>query len=476
MTSSSSRSIHVTLPRCFGVVIERLHSMYEEVRALPDVRGVESLVHERLKEIDRLSMEVCIQEKGREEIEKGIEEIRCVKCAEGWATTYRCESPRFATTVRGRVDYTRTVYRCTDRQCQATRSPFDEELGLEGKEHFTPLMQNKVAWAGASCSSFEGASKDFAHQMEMPVSSSQIKRVTQKAAQRALNVQDAEVRQRGAPASLDRPVPVQQRPDTVVIEMDGTCVMGRDGQGHEVKCATVFGLDARATTGSPGKERPILLNRCYCATSKKIVAFSAMVWALATWWGVRSAKQIVIVGDGIDWIWNLTRDRFHRLAADGTEVPVVEILDFYHAAENLGKARNAIYSDPESAPAKQWYDTWRVRLRNGEIEPLLAELDKKAKQAKTPGKRQELQRRVQYFRGHKERMRYPDFEAQGLPIGSGAIEGTCKNLIKGRMDGVGMRWDSNHGVEQMVALRVRKFNDRWEELWPNCQPIDRHAA
>ena len=56
------------------------------------------------------------------------------------------------------------------------------------------------------------------------------------------------------------------------------------------------------------------------------------------------------------------------------------------------------------------------------------------------------------------------------------IEGTCKNLIKGRMDGVGMRWDVEEGIELMTALRVRLFNERWEDLWSPHQDLDAKAA
>ena len=61
-------------------------------------------------------------------------------------------------------------------------------------------------------------------------------------------------------------------------------------------------------------------------------------------------------------------------------------------------------------------------------------------------------------------------------VGSGAIEGTCKNLIKGRMDGVGMRWGVENGIELMTALRVRLFNKRWEDLWAPRQEPDAEAA
>lgn len=72
---------------------------------------------------------------------------------------------------------------------------------------------------------------------------------------------------------------------------------------------------------------------------------------------------------------------------------------------------------------------------------------------------------VQSSTRHRRRMRYPEFKSMGLPIGSGAIEGTCKNLIKGHMAGVGMRWDADEGIELMMALRVRMFNEHWEDLW-----------
>ena len=471
----SQAQVRVAVPVVLVEVVELLVGAYEKAMGLPDVKKLEWTVHEGLKEIDRRTMEICFQQKAREVVDNRIAEVRCKAC-DGWAGLYKSEAPRYVITVRGRVDYRRPVFRCEDRDCLTERCLFDEELGLEPKEHFTPMMQDKIAWSATMQLGFDRASRDLAHQVELPVSPTQVHCVFEKIGDRALAKQDEEVKQRGAPASLDKPVPVEERPETVVIELDGTCVMGRDGEGHEVKCATVFGLDARATTGSPGKERPILLRRCYCATSKGIRAFGAMTWALATWWGVRSAKRVAVIGDGGEWIWNWSRERLHFTEPGGSVMAPVEILDFYHAAENLAKARNAIYANPESHAAKTWYDTWRGHLRQGEVEPLIEELQRRARQAKNSQRQDELRTRAQYFDCHKERMRYPQYEALGLPIGSGAIEGTCKNLIKGRMDGVGMRWDAEHGIERMTALRVRLFNDRWNELWPHGQFAEKKAA
>jgi hypothetical protein len=459
----------VDVPDPLLPVVELLTALYAKIDALPDARKLEAIVHQDLKRLEQQTMEICVQLKAHQARFNNVPEVRCPHCEHGWAVLLEEAAPRYAITVRDRVDFVRPVYRCDQADCRRERCLFDEELGLDPKEHYTPLMQSKLAWAGTSGSSFERASRDLAHQNEIDVSAAQIRRVTEKTGQAALALQDQEVKQRGAPASLEAPIPTAQQPETVVIEMDGTCAMGRDGTGHEVKCATVFGLDARATTGSPGKERPVLLNRSYCATSRGIRPFGAMVWALASWWGVRSARRVVVIGDGGEWIWNYSRDRLHCTLPDGRVLAPVEILDFYHAAENLGKAREEIFADPESPPARMWFEQWRHRLRQGEVEAVIAELDRRAKAAKGESRRDALRVRRNYFMEHRERMRYREFEALDLPIGSGAIEGTCKNLVKGRMDGVGMRWDAADGIEMMAALRVRMFNERWEDLWRRDQ-------
>ena len=209
----------------------------------------------------------------------------------------------------------------------------------------------------------------------------------------------------------------------------------------------------------------MLLRRYYCATSKGIQAFRAMVWAMAVWWGVRSARRVAVTGDGIDWIWKYSADRFRFRLADGSIQEPVEILDFYHAAENLGKARAATYRDAESPRARQWYEDWRERLREGRVAELIEELQQRSRKARGKNQRQELRLRAECFRKHAGRMRYPEDIARGLPIGSGAIEGTCKHLVKGRMDCVGQRWDHESGIERICALRVRIFNKRWDEFW-----------
>lgn len=444
-------------------VVEGLSRLYQTILDYSDATGLEIHVHEALKDIDQQMMEACVQAKAQQCIDEGMEEVRCLECENSWASLLSLREPRYADTIRGRVHYERPVYRCTKGHCRTERAPFDEELGLGPKEHLTPPVQKKAAWAGAMLDSFEKGHEAMVRLAEYPVSTKEIQRIMETTGDRALGLQDKEVMERGRPAFPENPVPVEEKPETLVLEMDGTCVMGRDGEGHEAKCATVFGLDARGTTGEG--ERPILANRFYCGTTKGIGPFGAMVWAMCVYWGIRTARRVVVIGDGIDWIWNYVRKRFYFTLPDGSIQKPVEILDYYHAMENLTKARDAVFKDPEGTRAKEWDKTWREKIREGHVEEWIEELKKRAKQSREEKNRKELERRVEYFREHKERMRYPEYEASGYPIGSGAIEGTCKNLVKGRMNCVGQRWDAEKGIERMLALRVRIFNKRWDDLW-----------
>ena len=469
--------VPVLVPVEIAEVCEGLSRAFEAISLRPDARGLEGDVHERLTELDRRFMEICVRERARQATESISEGVMCGRCEE-WATPLkrkgRSEFKRHFITLRGRVDFVRPVFECSNRQCRTQRAPFDEELGLAPKEHFSPLVQKKAAWAGAMLTSYDRASEDMRQQAEIPVSPKQVQRITQRVAQRALQLQEQEVHHFGRPAAPGRVLEIEEKPETLVLQMDGTCAMGRDGQGHDVKCATVFGLDSRAVTGSPGKERPLLLRRAYCATSRGIHPFRVMVWALCVAWGMRSAHRLVILGDGADWIWNFSRERFHQTLADGTVHMPIEILDYYHATENLTKARDSIFRDPQGKAAQTWYERWREAIWKGRVEDLIVELAKRTKRAETPKERDELRVRTEYFRTHSGRMNYPQYLAMGLPIGSGAIEGTCKNLIKGRMACVGQRWGVEEGIEQMTALRVRIFNERYNDLWRN--PAERLAA
>ena len=345
-------------------------------------------------------------------------------------------------------------------------APADRELGLLPKQHVTAEACEKIALVGAT-DSYGEAAVLLERLAGLSACAKEIQRITVAEGERAmalLEQQENEARRAAA-------TPAEEH-ETVVLEMDGTCVLtqpsGPRGKtkrgtekpqrclGKEVKCATVFGLDQRVEPPA----RPALTGRRYAATSKGIDVFAMTIFALLLAAGGMKAKRIVVLGDGAAWIWNWARDWIGKWALLGTII--VEIVDFCHAAEHLSALSKQLFGEGSGA-AGEWLETWRHRLKHGAIDALIDEMERLAGQWQSGKKRQACEAQLHYFREHRERMRYDRFAAAGLPIGSGAIEGTCKCLVKKRMAASGMHWGEEQ-IEPMVALRTVLFNGDWDEL------------
>ena len=67
-------------------------------------------------------------------------------------------------------------------------------------------------------------------------------------------------------------------------------------------------------------------------------------------------------------------------------------------------------------------------------------------------------------------MQYPQFQAQGWPIGSGIVESGNKLVVEARLKGSGMHWADAH-VNPMLAIRNMICSDRWKEDWPKIAAL-----
>jgi hypothetical protein len=63
-----------------------------------------------------------------------------------------------------------------------------------------------------------------------------------------------------------------------------------------------------------------------------------------------------------------------------------------------------------------------------------------------------------------ERMRYPDFRAQGLFVGSGVVEAGYKEVIGSRLKRSGMFW-TVRGANAVIALRCCRLSGSFEDYW-----------
>jgi hypothetical protein len=174
----------------------------------------------------------------------------------------------------------------------------------------------------------------------------------------------------------------------------------------------------------------------------------------------------VVLSDGATWNWQL-------IAAQYPDA--IGILDFWHAAQHLAEAADAIFGPTPSAEKTAWFERWRTTLRDephgvaGVIRTLIYYRNCATLSAVA---RQGVATHLHYFRHHAEHMHYATYTAAGLPIGSGVTEAGCKELIKARFCRSGMRWKRETG-EAILQLRALRLSAQWDSFWSK---VMRYAA
>jgi hypothetical protein len=63
-------------------------------------------------------------------------------------------------------------------------------------------------------------------------------------------------------------------------------------------------------------------------------------------------------------------------------------------------------------------------------------------------------------------MDYARYGAAGWPIGSGAVEGECKHLVKELFGVTGAHWRRGQ-IGDVLAARLTIANGEWEAAWMN---------
>jgi hypothetical protein len=163
-----------------------------------------------------------------------------------------------------------------------------------------------------------------------------------------------------------------------------------------------------------------------------------------------------VVADGEKNLWNFADDLFPDW---------IQILDIIHVRDKLWKAAHLHYKQ-ESPEAKEYVRERLVALFTGEVDQVIDDFRIALRDGSLSASKAETLRCkvLGYFVNNRDRMQYDTYLAMGLPIGSGLIEGTCKNLINDRMERSGMRW-SPEGAEAMVNLRGLHLTDLWDPFW-----------
>jgi hypothetical protein len=89
-----------------------------------------------------------------------------------------------------------------------------------------------------------------------------------------------------------------------------------------------------------------------------------------------------------------------------------------------------LYGEGSEASAQR-FERWRVMLLDGRVETFLAEMKQLLEQGGRGTKKAYfLQGEIDYFSDNRERMRYDEYRAQRLPIGSGPVESAWQECYR----------------------------------------------
>jgi hypothetical protein len=243
--------------------------------------------------------------------------------------------------------------------------------------------------------------------------------------------------------------PAGPGPDKQLVSVDGAMVPLVHGAWAEVKTLVV------GVVGQPvrqGEEWVVHSGELsYFSRMLEAEAFSRQALVEIQRRGVENAGQVVAVMDGAEWEQRFVD--FHCPRA-------VRILDFPHAAGRVSQIGEALWGEGQ-ASTKSWLEQRLHQLKHEGPAALLAELrglhDQHPDQAVLAENLAYLEKRA----GH---MQYPQYQAQGWPIGSGVVESANKVVVEARLKGAGKHWAPAH-VNPMLALRNLVCNDRWAEGW-----------
>ena len=166
------------------------------------------------------------------------------------------------------------------------------------------------------------------------------------------------------------------------------------------------------------------------------------------------ADARAFLGDGLPWNWSIWKRHF------GEFTP---ILDFIHVLSYLFLAAQAVHEVAQDAWSQ--YLAWMRGAWQGEVGPVLEELRAwQARLGEPPDHapdhdpRQVLSKATTYLANHKDRMRYPEYRRQGLPVTTAWMESLVKEMNY-RVKGTEMFWNNPDGAEAILQVRAAALSD-----------------
>lgn len=358
------------------------------------------------------------------------------------------------------------------KRCRKWRFPADAVLGLPAAGTQSPAVQEMAALTVSKMPAPE-AEQVIERLAGVKISAATLGRQARQQGAQALERRQRLDQQMSEPEGRvqqdgDLQLQLALEPFTLVIELDAWNIRERDqwGQSRELRAqgqeptrwhwvygGTCFRLSQRAQTAGG---RSTILSRGYAMTRGGVEALKEQLWAEAMRRGLGRANEVLIVADGAVWIWNLAGDRFAGAR---------QRVDFYHVSQHLWAVAHTLHPDDEAA-ARAWIEPLLAKLKQDASCQVITELEQLQPRLESAA-REKVEKEVNYLQANRARMDYGTARKRGEPLGSGAMESTCRQY-QVRFKRTGQFW-SQTGDEALMCLETFRRNGRWHILFPHSQ-------
>jgi len=212
----------------------------------------------------------------------------------------------------------------------------------------------------------------------------------------------------------------------------------------------------RRAVAAPGDTRrlPVPHARVLFGGIETAEHFGPRIRRWAGRWGITDPAAVSVLGDGAEWIWNQA-----RVQLPGSK----GLLDIDHGSEHLAGCAKVLYGEGARA-ATAWTDAGRQALLTAGAAGVQAYLAATRAEGRAATQRAALDDVARYFTRRADYLDYAQRLSLGQSIGSGLVEGACKQVIGRRMKQTGARWRVRR-ANRMATLCCTFHGDTWKPYW-----------
>lgn len=371
-------------------------------------------------------------------------------------------------------------------------------LRIDGHK-YSPAMLEAIVTTSGLCNSFPSSAKLLQKLLHLKISPKQANLLTTLVGNELQEARDVRTKAWRKRLLTEPKTVVDPLPQLACVQTDGgrmqTRTAGRgtgvhDPHWRETKNAGFFRMASESHQGDPHSElpscfstrknmskllagldtddddhslenekpdfswRPKPLFRSCLSSLCNSDQFGPMMAAEADRRGFFTATRRAFLADGLPYNWSIQRAHFPTF---------VPILDFIHSIERLHEVSRAIESNADVA----WQQTigWIRDCWQGNIEDVIGIL--KTKQivigepppdADEADQRKVLAEAIGYLTNNAQRMDYPSYRQQGLPISSCLIESQIKELNQ-RVKGTEKFWNDGPEGEAILQIKAALMSD-----------------